>query len=125
MVAHGQSPTTKNEFKGLLVNELSSKIHYSMDFGPPPNKCHYFGIPGPINFIIFGPWEMQFMGPGSLGKVGNELNDPIVDPMLRRGDYGQQGAEKLWWHIDTKHLKSNGVKKFHSHRPQEIRFPRP
>ena len=47
---------------------------------------------------------MKFKGSGSLGKVGNEIKDPIVDPMLRRGDVqaarttnrGTCAAEFIW-----------------------------
>ena len=52
--------------------------------GPSPIHFIILGL-NPINFIIWGLGEMKFMVAGSLGKAGNEINDPIVDPVLRRG----------------------------------------
>ena len=59
--------------------------------GPSPINSIILDL-NPINFIIRGPGEMKLMGLGSLGKVGNEINDPIVDPMLRRGDHVPAGV---------------------------------
>ena len=53
--------------------------------GPSPIHFIILGL-NPINFIIWGSGEMKFMVAGSSGKAGNEINDPIVDPVLRRGD---------------------------------------
>ena len=57
-----------------------------IDLGLPP---HIFHFSGPLGYEVYGvggPWEMKFMGSGSLGRVGNEIHDPTVDPMLRRAD---------------------------------------